>query len=396
VDVFRSDRVGAGVTDLAAAGVDEQSRRHALRRLWEVASIEIFAVAGAAVLVVLFVDSLGRDLVAIDFWQFYVAAEAILHGDSPYFATPDSTSLWGGPYPYPPFPALLVMPFTVLPFEPAGLLMMGLLVCVALSIPYILGVRDWRCYGLLLVWPSTIQAIQTGNVTLWFALAAAVAWRCRDRRVPPALSIGLTLATKFYLWPLVVWFAATRRVVTAALAVAIGAALLLASWAVIGFTGLTGYPSLLRDLEAAVGQDSYTVYISALDLGLPSPVARALWLAVGLGLLALMVLVARRGDELSAYVLAITAALALTPIVWLHYFVLFLVVVALASPRLGLLWFAPLGMVLTPGSGHPTPFQTAWTLAVAAIIVVLALRATRARSDVRELVPHSVPAASEA
>ncbi len=193
-----------------------------------------------------------------------------------------------------------------------------------------------------------------------------------------------------------VWFAATRRLVTAALAAVIGATLLLASWAVIGFTGLTAYPSLLRDLEDAVGQDSYTVYISGLDLGLPSPVARSLWLGVGLCLLALVVVLARRGDELSSFVLAITAALALTPIVWLHYFVLFLVVIALASPRLGVLWFVPLGMVLTPGSGHPTPFQTAWTLGVAALIVVLALRATRARSEVVDERQRPLGVAAEA
>jgi hypothetical protein len=33
-------------------------------------------------------------------------------------------------------------------------------------------------------------------------------------------------------------------------------------------------------------------------------------------------------------------------------------------------------MVVTPGSGHPTPFETSWTLAIAAITIALALRAT--------------------
>jgi hypothetical protein len=89
---------------------------------------------------------------------------------------------------------------------------------------------------------------------------------------------------------------------------------------------------------------------------------------------AAVVLVARRGDERSAFILAIAASLALTPIVWLHYFALLLLVVALAQPRLGPLWFLPLGMVVTPGSGQPTPFETAVTLAIAALVVGLALR----------------------
>ena len=40
---------------------------------------------------------------------------------------------------------------------------MALLVGAALAIPYVLGVRDWRCYGLLLLWPPVISAVQTGR-----------------------------------------------------------------------------------------------------------------------------------------------------------------------------------------------------------------------------------------
>ena len=103
-------------------------------------------------------------------------------------------------------------------------------------------------------------------------------------------------------------------------------------------------------------------------------VARAAWLAVGLGVLAAVVIVGRRGDDRSAFILAIAATLALTPIVWLHYFALLAVVVALAQPRLGLAWFVPLGMFLTPGSGHPSPFETASTIAVAAVTIGISLR----------------------
>ena len=96
---------------------------------------------------------------------------------------------------------------------------------------------------------------------------------------------------------------------------------------------------------------------------------------------------ARRGDERTAFVLAIGAALALTPIVWLHYFALLLVVVALAQPRLGLVWFVPLGMYLTPGSGHPTPFETSWTLCVALVTIALAVRAVHDGHATRAAIP---------
>jgi hypothetical protein len=257
---------------------------------------------------------------------------------------------------------------------------MALLVGVALAIPYVLGVRDWRCYGLLLLWPSVINAIQTGTVTLLLALGAALAWRYRDRTVATAAAAGATLSLKLILWPLLVWLAATRRVATAVAALAIGVALTLGSWAAIGFTGLAEYPDVLRRLQDAVELDSYTVYVVALDAGAASEVARAIWLAVGLTALAAVVVVARRGDQRAAFVLALAAALLLSPIVWLHYFALLAVVVALARPSLSLVWFVPLAMVVTPGSGQPTPFETAATLAIAAATVALALWSMRGAS----------------
>jgi hypothetical protein len=261
---------------------------------------------------------------------------------------------------------------------------MIVLVGVALAVPATLGVRDWRCYGLLLLWPPVISAIQTGNVTLWFALAAAITWRFRDRVFPVAAALGLTLAAKFFLWPLVVWLAATRRVARAVWASVVGVGLLLVSWGAIGFAGFVDYPNLLRKLEDTVGEDSYTAYIVGLDIGLPSTVSRLAWVTIGIALLACVVVLARWRDERTAFILAIAASLALTPIVWLHYFALLSVVVAVAQPRLGLVWFVPLGMFLTPGSGHPSPFQTSWTLAVAALTIALAVRATErpwARAD---------------
>ena len=354
----------------ALEGAPHQAARP---RIAALAAIVFCGVLPVLVVIALFVDAFRDDVVATDFRQFHRAAELILDGENPYRDAADSLAAWGGPYPYPPLPALLAAPLTVLSVDAAGVLVMAVLLAVALATLYVLEVRDWRCYGLLLLWPPIISAIQTGNVTLWFGLAAAIAWRYRDRTLAPAVAVGATLAAKFFLWPLAVWLAATRRVAAAALALGIGAVLLVVSWATIGFAGMLDYPDLLQRLEETVGEDSYTAYIVGLDLGLPSAVARALWLGLGLGVLAAVVWLGRRGDERSAFILAIAASLALTPIVWLHYFALLAVVVAVAQPRLGYLWFVPLAMVITPGSGHPTPFETSATLLIAAATVALAV-----------------------
>jgi hypothetical protein len=351
-----------------------------LTRIAWLASIAFFGVLPVLTLLILFASAVQGESVAIDFWQFHAAARAIRDGNSPYLPSGESLTQWGGPYPYPPLPALLAIPSTVASEQAAGFVLMMILVGVALAVPRVIGVRDWRCYGLLLLWPPVISAIQTGNVTLWFALAAAAAWRFRDRLRVVAAAIGVTLAAKFFLWPLVVWLAATRRIAAAVASLVVGVAVLLVSWAVIGFAGFVDYPSLLRKLEETVGEDSYTLYIVGLDLGLPSPAARLVWLAVGFAFVGAVLVLARRGDERTAFVLAVVASLALTPIVWLHYFALLLVPVAIARPRLGLVWFVPLAMIVTPGSGHPSPFDTAWALAVAAVTVALAVRASMAES----------------
>lgn len=343
-------------------------------------SVVLFGALPVLVVVLLFVSALEDGAVAIDFRQFYRAAEMILDGESPYRASGEPLTEWGGPYPYPPLPALVVTPLTALTLEAAGLLVMASLVLAALAIPYVLGVRDWRLYGIALLWPPVLSAIQTGNVTLFLGLAAALTLRFRDRAWVSAASIGVSLAVKLFLWPLVVWLAATRRLTAAVLASLAGAGLLLVSWAAIGFAGIRDYPDVLQRLEDTVGGDSYTLYIASLDAGASPGLARAIWLAVGLALLAAVVVLARRGDERSAFLFAIAASLSLTPIVWLHYFALLLVVVAIAQPRMGVAWFVPFAMVLTPGSGQPTPFETSWTLAVAALTFALALRASRTRA----------------
>ena len=365
--------------------------RAAQRIAWP-ATVVLFGALPALALILLFVEAISDDAVAFDFRPFYDAAEAILRGEYPYPGATDPLDAASGPYVYPPLPALLAAPLTLVPFTVAGVLLMAAL---AASVPltlWVVGVRDWRCYGIVFLWPPVISAIQTANVTLWLVLACALAWRYRDRAVVSAIAIGASLAAKFLLWPLVVWLAATRRIRGAVLATLVGLALLVLSWAAIGFAGLVEYPELLRRLEDEVGLDSYTAYIVGLDVGLPAPVAFVGWLALGLGALAAVVVVGRR-DERTAFVLAVLASLALTPIVWLHYFAFLVVVVAVAEPRLRPVWFVPLALVLTPGSGQPTPRDTVLTLVVAAATFAFALRSLRSRPAVEGFRTRPVPRA---
>jgi hypothetical protein len=229
-----------------------------------------------------------------------------------------------------------------------------------------------------LAWPPVLAAIQTGNVTLFMALAAALVWRFRDSQRGAAASLGVSLAAKLYLWPLAVWLVVTRRTRTALWALVVAIAVLTVTWAAIGFAGLTGYPSLLHHLADNSDKWGFSLYAVGLDAGASSPVARAIWLAFAIALLCCVVLVGRAGDERRAFVLALAACIAFSPIVWLHYFALLVVVVAVGSQTLGLAWFAPLLMWITmdgqavPAIGNGAPAQTVSTLGVAALTVALA------------------------
>ena len=93
-----------------------------------------------------------------------------------------------------------------------------------------------------------------------------------------------------------------------------------------------------------------------------------------------VVSLARRGDQRRAFVLALAATLACSPIVWLHYFALLLVVVAVAEPWLGPAWFVPFAMYASTGTHNGTTAQTAVTVVAAALTVVVALRPAGIRS----------------
>ena len=170
--------------------------------------------------------------------------------------------------------------------DAAGLVVMSVLVVVALAIPCVLGVRDWRCYGLAAPLAAGHLRDPDGNVTLWLALWLRARLEIpRPARSRSSLSIGVTLAVKFFLWPLVVWYRATRgraprggrvrRRRCAAPRCFVGRDRLRRARATI--------PGFSAGSRTAVGEDSYTLYIAGLDLGLLVPGRAALWLAVGLG-----------------------------------------------------------------------------------------------------------------
>ena len=313
-----------------------------------------FAVVPLVALVIGLATFADQDRIALDFHhELYPQAVAVVHGDDPY--PPPHADLSDGTNAIWPMAAVLpATALTALSPQPADWTATVLVLLALVATLLVLGVRDWRVYGVALLWPPVIDSYQTANLTLPLALGVGLMWRYRDRRWVAGSALGIVLALKFFLWPVALWLIATGRRAAAGISVAIAAAslVLLVPW-----ISISDYVRLLRNLSETFDGQSYTPYALLLDLGAPSSAARGVTLALGA---ALVVLTWRR----RSLGLAIGAALVLSPIVWRHFFALLLVPLALRRPRVDLAWAIPLGFWFVPGSFNGAPWQTALGLAV--------------------------------
>jgi hypothetical protein len=308
-----------------------------------------------------------QDRVALDFHhELYPQAELLVEGRVPYPA-PDADLADGTNLIWPIAAVLPVVPLTALSAQAADWVATGIVLASLVAALWVLRVRDWRVYGLVTLWPPVIDAYQTANLTLPLALLVAVTWTYRARPLGAGGALGVALALKFFVWPVTVWLVATRRHTAAAIAAVLGAASL---FLLLPFIGVADYVRLIRNLSDTFDELSYTPYALLVDLGAPTGIARAATLASGAGVL----LLAWRRRSLT---LAIGASLLLSPIVWRHFFALLLVPAAIALPRLGALWFLPLGFWFVPGTYNGETWQTALALALAGAMLAVCERRTR-------------------
>ena len=352
-------------------------------RLASIASGVAFGALPLVALAVSLATFSDQGRLALDFHEeLYPQAEAVARWENP-FAVPgtpisDTTNaVW-------PIAAVLpAVPMTLLSPRAADWLATFLMLATLPLALWIFEVRDWRIYGVLLLWPPVIDAYQTANITLPLALLAGFAWRYRERTNVAGIALGFALAVKFFLWPVIIWFVAIGRVRTATTAVAIALASLVL---LLPFTSIADYARLVRDLSDTFDGFSYTLFALLVDVGSPELAARAATL--GLGASVLMLAWRRRSLGL-----AVGAALILSPIVWRHFFALLLVPLAIARPRFDAVWLIPLGFWFVPGTLNGEPWQTGLGLALAAVTLTATEIAPRGTVDrgIRLRAPKSLP-----
>ncbi len=312
---------------------------------------------------------------AIDFHHaFWPAGRAVLEGTSPYPPATEASLSTGTAFVYPAPMAYLMAPFALLPHALADIVFTLLLAGAAFLTLRLLRVSDWRCYGAVFLWAAVFSALQTASLTLLLGLGAAVLWRFRARTGVAAAVTAAIVCAKLFLWPLGIWLIATRRYRAAAYALLLAVGVTLVAWAGLGFAGLLEFPSLLRTLTRLEEGESYTLYALAVELGADPVVSRALPYVAGGAVLLVAILLGRRGpDDPRAFVLALAASLLLSPIVWLHYFALLIVPLALSRPRFSAIWLVPAVCWVAAGKGNGVEWQTLLVLLSSALVVAGAL-----------------------
>jgi hypothetical protein len=306
---------------------------------------------------------------ALDFHFAYLpAAHAVLHGASPFHPNAIGAR---EPFVYPPLFAYVLTPFTLLPPLVAQALATALVAAAVPATLFVLGVRDWRCYAIVFLWWPTIIAIQSANITLPLLFGTALVWRNRDRKVLAALIAGLVIALKPFFWPIIFWFAVTRRYRAAAMTAATSVVLVLVPWAGIGFAGLRGYPHLLSRVSSVEGPRGYSI-AALLHSMLGWTSATIVETVLGVALLVVVFAAGRRGRDRDAFALSLVGMLVLSPLFEMHYLVLLLVVVALYRQTFGPAWAVPLLAWGAPANVSGTPAHVLQVLVVVAATCAVA------------------------
>jgi Glycosyltransferase family 87 len=313
-----------------------------------------------------------------DFHTFWWSGHDVLHGRSPYPATlPEAAhQKTFRPFVYPAPAAYAMAPLSLLPYGIANLLFAFVGVAAIAGALYLLDVHDWRCYGAVFAWPAVWSSLLNGAISSLLVLGCAALWRYRSRSFAAGSLCAALIVFKLYLWPLGLFLLATRRFRAAGAAAAVTVVATLGTWALLSFAGLRQYPALLDRLTSLVADQSYSPYALFRAAGASAGSARLLMLVSGGLLLGGIVLSGRRpANERAAFIVAVVASLALTPIVWPHYLALLIVVVALARPTLHTTWVLPMALWMAmPSWSGGNPARIAATLALCVAVATWCVR----------------------
>ena len=281
----------------------------------------------------------------------------------------------GVSFPYPALTALLFVPFA--PFASGQGVIVYALICMAslFGALRVLDVRDWRVYGIAMLFSPVVAAWGIGNLTLPLAFGIALIWRFRERALLAGLFTALVISVKLFVWPIGLWLLATRRYRAALAALLFGAVFNLVAWATVGFDEVSAFLRLTNLVTKTLYQAGYGVIAETSQMGMSYRAGEMTVVVLSTGLAVAVVFIARRYGDLPGLASCIALMLVASPLVWSHYFALLIVPLAIAYPTMNrawvlplLFWAGPVGGVVGKTLSQPE-LAIVWLVAVAVLIV---------------------------
>jgi hypothetical protein len=304
--------------------------------------------------------------------EFWPAALRLLHGQSPYLLTQAQIAK-GVAFPYPALAAVLFAPFALLSRGLSDALFTILSLLALLATLRVLDVRDWRVLGLALLWAPVVNAWQSANLTLVLGLGIALLWRYRERPALNGAIAAIVVSLKPFVWPVALWLLATRRYRAAGWMLVWGLLLNAVAWSVVGWNQIGRYLHDASSVSGVFFRHAYTPVALVLHLGVSPTSAEVIGVLVALVGVFACLRFGRRREDLPAFTLAVVVMWLASPVLWMHYFALALVPLALARPRVEAAWAAPIVLIVC-GSRSTAVWQILLTFLAMGAVVMAALR----------------------
>lgn len=270
------------------------------------------------------------------------------------------------PFIYPPFAAMLLTPFAVLPWT-ASWILLFLVSLASLAVTlYVVARRVWPVGGVAgalalasaalpvaLLLEPVLETFDFGQVNLVLMALVAVDCLAVRTRWPRGLLVGVAAAIKLTPAAFVLYFLLRRDRRSAAVAVAAALAATALGFVVDPASSARywfGGPA--ADVSGSIFYTNQTFQGVVARLGASEFVVTASWLVLTAALLAVVAPVVRRADPPLALVTLAAFALLVSPTSWSHHWV----------------WIAPAVLVCAARAVHDR--SAGWAAATGALLVV--------------------------
>ena len=289
-----------------------------------------------------------------DFDTFWRSARAFWEGRDVYATGADLENL------NPPFWVLLISPLGLL--EPLVAYRCFVLITLFVTVGYLAWVANelrlrpaWAIIGavMLLLSSPLLATLALGQIYPVLALGLVGAWISdrRGRYRVSGVALGLVVALKPSLAPVLLWPLVRRRWGTVGAAIVAGVAATLVGAVVVGFGATLDWLRLLSDRSPSTYWDNASLPGAAARFFTEGPYAEhvavlpwTVWVAYALGIAALVYTAARaRWDAEMGLWALVAASLLASPIAWHNYLVLLAPGILLLLAR-G--WIAPAFLLL--------------------------------------------------